>query len=141
MLERPPKVIITKIGLDGHDRGSRVIAAYLRDCGMEVVYTPPWQPLAAVVKLAIEEDADVIGIFSLATDHLLVPKLIDALRAAGGEGVQVVVRGIAPPTDEARLLESGVALVFHPGASLQEIADGVRALAGRVRAVQEGAST
>ncbi|OGA21316.1 MAG: methylmalonyl-CoA mutase [Betaproteobacteria bacterium RIFCSPLOWO2_02_FULL_67_19] len=141
MLERPPKVIITKIGLDGHDRGSRVIAAYLRDCGMEVVYTPPWQPLAAVVKLAIEEDADVIGISSLATDHLLVPKLIDALRAAGAEEVQVVVGGIVPPTDEARLLESGVALVFHPGASLQEIADGVRALAGRVRAVQEGAST
>jgi methylmalonyl-CoA mutase C-terminal domain/subunit len=141
MLERPPKVIITKIGLDGHDRGSRVIAAYLRDCGMVVVYTPPWQPLAAVVKLAIEEDADVIGISSLATDHLLVPKLIDALRAAGAEEVQVVVGGIVPPTDEARLLESGVALVFHPGASLQEIADGVRALAGRVRAVQEGAST
>ncbi|TAN54419.1 MAG: cobalamin B12-binding domain-containing protein [Betaproteobacteria bacterium] len=141
MLERPPKVIITKIGLDGHDRGSRVIAAYLRDCGMEVVYTPPWQPLAAVVKLTIEEDADVIGISSLATDHLLVPKLIDALRAAGAAEVQVVVGGIVPPADEARLLESGVARVFHPGASLQEIADGVRALAGRVRAVQEGVST
>ncbi|TAK43088.1 MAG: cobalamin B12-binding domain-containing protein [Betaproteobacteria bacterium] len=141
MLERPPKVIITKIGLDGHDRGSRVIAAYLRDCGMEVVYTPPWQPLAAVVKLAIEEDADVIGISSLATDHLLVPKLIDALRAAGAAEVQVVVGGIVPPADEARLLESGVARVFHPGVSLQEIADGVRALAGRVRAVQEGVST
>lgn len=141
MLERPPKVIITKIGLDGHDRGSRVIAAYLRDCGMEVVYTPPWQPLAAVVKLAIEEDADVIGISSLATDHLLVPKLIDALRAAGAAEVQVVVGGIVPPTDEARLLESGVARVFHPGVPLQEIADGMRELAQRVRAVQEGAST
>lgn len=137
MPERPPRVIVTKIGLDGHDRGSRVVAAYLRDAGMEVVYTPPWQPLAAVVKLAIEEDADVIGISSLATDHLLVPKLMSALRAAGANDVQVVVGGIVPPGDEVRLLDSGVAHVFHPGTSLQEIADTIRALAVRARALQE----
>jgi len=138
MPERPPKVIVTKIGLDGHDRGSRVVAAYLRDAGMEVVYTPPWQPLAAVVKLAIEEDADVIGVSSLATDHLLVPKLLSALRAAGAGDVQVVVGGIVPPEDENRLLACGVARVFHPGASLQEIADAVRALAARTREIREG---
>jgi methylmalonyl-CoA mutase C-terminal domain/subunit len=140
MPERPPKVIVTKIGLDGHDRGSRVVAAYLRDAGMEVVYTPPWQPTAAVVKLAIEEDADVIGVSSLATDHLLVPRLMEELRAAGAGDVQVVVGGIVPPADEARLRESGVAHVFHPGSSLQEIADTVRALAARVRQTQEGAA-
>ena len=77
-----PKVLVTKIGFDGHDRGSRVVAAYLRDAGMEVIYTPPWQEIAAVVKLATEEDVDVIGISSLATDHLIVPKLMAALRAA-----------------------------------------------------------
>ena len=71
-----PKVLITKIGLDGHDRGSRIVAAHLRDAGMEVVYTPPWQEIKAVVKLATEEDVDVIGISSLATDHLIVPKLM-----------------------------------------------------------------
>ncbi len=79
----PPKVLITKIGLDGHDRGSRIVAAHLRDAGMEVVYTPPWQEIRTVVKLALEEDVDVIGVSSLATDHLIVPKLMAALREAG----------------------------------------------------------
>lgn len=138
MSDRPPKVIVTKIGLDGHDRGSRIVAAFLRDSGMEVVYTPPWQQVAGVVKLAIEEDADVIGVSSLATDHLLVPKLMAALRAAGAADVQVVVGGIVPPSDEARLLESGVARVFHPGSSLHEIADAVRVLSDKARAMREG---
>ena len=135
---RPPKVIVTKIGFDGHDRGSRVVAAYLRDAGMEVVYTPPWQEIAAVVKLATEEDADVIGVSSLATDHLLVPKLMRALRAAGLEDVQVIVGGIVPPKDERVLLEAGVAQVFHPGASLEQIAGAVRALAAARRQQLEG---
>ena len=82
-LSPPARVLVTKIGLDGHDRGSRIVAAYLRDAGMEVIYTPPWQSIAAVVKLATEEDVDVIGISSLATDHLIVPKMMDALREAG----------------------------------------------------------
>ena len=131
MPERPPKVIVAKIGLDGHDRGSRVVAAHLRDAGMEVVYTPPWQAVGAVVKLAIEEDADVIGLSSLATDHLLVPRLMQALRAAGADDVAVVVGGIVPPQDEKMLLEAGVARVFHPGASLEEIAAEVRRLGAR----------
>lgn len=134
---QPPKVIVTKIGFDGHDRGSRVVAAYLRDAGMEVVYTPPWQEIAAVVKLATEEDADVIGVSSLATDHRLVPKLMAALRAAGLDDVRVIVGGIVPPKDERMLLEAGVAQVFHPGASLDEIADAVRALTLARRAQME----
>jgi methylmalonyl-CoA mutase C-terminal domain/subunit len=131
MPAKPPKVIVAKIGLDGHDRGSRVVAAHLRDAGMEVVYTPPWQPVGAVVKLAIEEDADVIGISALATDHLLVPRLMQALREAGAGDVAVIVGGIVPPQDEKLLLEAGVARVFHPGASLEEIAVEVRRLAAR----------
>jgi methylmalonyl-CoA mutase C-terminal domain/subunit len=136
---RPPRVIVTKIGFDGHDRGSRVIAACLRDAGMEVIYTPPWQEIPAVVKLAMEEDADVIGISSLATDHLIVPRLTAALKEAGLSDVQVIVGGIVPNQDEAMLLRSGVARVFHPGTSLDDVVTAVRALAARRRELQ-GAS-
>ena len=93
-LSPPARVLVTKIGLDGHDRGSRIVAAYLRDAGMEVIYTPPWQSIGAVVKLAMEEDVDVIGVSSLATDHLIVPKLMEALRAAGLGHIGLLVGGI-----------------------------------------------
>ncbi len=129
-----PKVLVTKIGFDGHDRGSRVVAAALRDAGMEVIYTPPWQEIAAVVKLATEEDVDVIGVSSLATDHLIVPKLMDALREAGLGDVGVIVGGIVPDAEERSLLEAGVARVFHPGCAMSDIAAFVRELAGQVRA-------
>ena len=136
---RPPRVIVTKIGFDGHDRGSRVIAACLRDAGMEVIYTPPWQEIPTVVKLAMEEDADVIGISSLATDHLIVPRLTAALKEAGLSDVQVIVGGIVPNQEEAMLLQSGVARVFHPGTALDDVVAEVRALAARRREMQ-GAS-
>jgi len=135
MTTQPPKVLITKIGFDGHDRGSRVVAAFLRDAGMEVVYTPPWQDIAAVVKLATEEDVDVIGVSSLATDHLIVPKLMQALGAAGLKDIAVIVGGIVPDADEAMLLESGVAKVFHPGSALDAIAAEIGRLTGARRAV------
>jgi methylmalonyl-CoA mutase C-terminal domain/subunit len=128
-----PKVLVTKIGLDGHDRGSRVVAAHLRDAGMEVIYTPPWQAIDAVVKLAIEEDVDVIGISSLATDHRIVPKLMRALRDADVTGVAVIVGGIVPDADEAMLLDAGVARVFHPGASLDDIAAYIRSIVPAMR--------
>jgi methylmalonyl-CoA mutase C-terminal domain/subunit len=131
-----PKVLVTKIGLDGHDRGSRIVAAHLRDAGMEVVYTPPWQEIPAVVKLAQEEDVDVIGISSLATDHLIVPRLMQALREGGLAEVGVIVGGIVPDADERVLLEAGVARVFHPGSSLDDIAAFVRELAAGVRAAR-----
>ncbi|MBC5768494.1 cobalamin B12-binding domain-containing protein [Ramlibacter albus] len=134
-----PKVLVTKIGFDGHDRGSRIVAAGLRDAGMEVIYTPPWQEIAAVVKLAMEEDVDVIGISSLATDHLIVPKLMTALTQAGIGDVGVVVGGIVPDADEQMLLEAGVARVFHPGSTMAEIAAFVRELAQQVRAQRQDA--
>ena len=129
-----PKVLITKIGFDGHDRGSRVVAAALRDAGMEVIYTPPWQEIAAVVKLAMEEDVDVIGISSLATDHLIVPRLMEALRAAGLADTAVIVGGIVPDEDEQTLIESGVSRVFHPGTALSDIAAFVRQITPGIRA-------
>ena len=131
-----PKVLVTKIGLDGHDRGSRIVAAHLRDAGMEVIYTPPWQEIAAVVKLALEEDVDVIGVSSLATDHLIVPKLMAALRAAGLQDIAVIVGGIVPDEDEQALLDAGVARVFHPGSPLDEISAFVAQAATRVRAAR-----
>jgi methylmalonyl-CoA mutase, C-terminal domain len=133
----PPKVLVTKIGLDGHDRGSRVVAAFLRDAGMEVLYTPPWQEIGQVVRLAEEEDVDVIGISSLATDHLLVPKLLKALKKAGLGEVPVVVGGIVPDEDERKLRKAGVKEIFHPGASREEIVSKVAKLADEARAAKD----
>ncbi|MBT4934313.1 MAG: methylmalonyl-CoA mutase [Rhodospirillaceae bacterium] len=128
-LRRPPKVLITKIGLDGHDRGSRIVATALRDAGMDVIYTAPWQKIGIVAKVAMEEDVDVIGISSLATDHLLVPKLMQAIRDEGIDHVKVVVGGIVPDEEEQKLLDAGVARVFHPGSSLDDIVAFVATLA------------
>ena len=128
-----PRVLVTKLGLDGHDRGSRVVAAFLRDAGMDVIYTNPWQEIAAVVQLALQEDVDVIGISSLATDHLLVPKLTRALAEAGLGHVRVVVGGIVPDEDESMLLEAGVSHVFHPGSTRDEIITEVDELARQSR--------
>lgn len=128
-----PKVIVTKIGLDGHDRGSRVVASWLRDSGMEVVYTPPWQSVSEVVRLAEEEDADVIGISSLATDHLLIPDLLEALRQNNLEHIGIVVGGIIPDDDEQTLLARGVSRIFHPGSSLDDISEFVHDLAIEAR--------
>lgn len=137
--KRPPRVLLTKIGLDGHDRGSRAVAAHLRDAGMEVIYTPPWQEIPAVVKLAVEEDVDVIGLSSLATDHLLVPKLIQALRDAGIGGIPMVVGGIVPSGEERALLDAGVAKVFHPGSALGEISTLIARLTAERRAATQTA--
>lgn len=126
---RPPRVVIAKIGLDGHDRGSRIIAAYLREAGMEVLYTAPWQTIDSLVGIALQEDVDVIGISSLATDHLIVPKLMAALRAAELQHVRVVVGGIIPDEEAGMLLESGVSRVFGPGASRDDVVPAIAALA------------
>ncbi len=134
----PPKVLVTKIGLDGHDRGSRVVAAYLRDAGMEVVYTGPWQPIPAVVAIAQEEDVDVIGISSLSTDHLIVPKLMAALREAGLDHVGVVLGGIVPDEEIGLLTDAGVREVFHPGSTREQIVGAVRRLAAAARTGRRG---
>ena len=137
MLSHAPKVLITKIGFDGHDRGSRIVAAALRDAGMEVVYTAPWQEIDAVVELAVQEDVDVIGVSSLATDHLLVPKLMAALKAAGLGHVAVIVGGIVPDADATELKAAGVAEVFHPGVDLATIAAAVGHLTARSRQARD----
>ena len=128
VLGRPARVMVTKIGLDGHDRGSRLVAGFLRDAGMEVIYTAPWQAIETVLRQAMEEDVDVIGISSLATDHLLVPQLMDALREAQMNDVAVVVGGIIPDNEISLLKDAGVAAVFHPGSSRDEIVGRIESL-------------
>jgi methylmalonyl-CoA mutase C-terminal domain/subunit len=134
VLTAPARILVTKIGFDGHDRGSRIVAAYLRDAGMEVVYTGPWQDIADVVALATQEDVDVIGISSLATDHLLLPDLMAALRDSGLGHIQVVVGGIVPDQDIEELRSAGVAAIFHPGSTREHIVDEVARLAEEARA-------
>ena len=134
---RRARVMVTKIGLDGHDRGSRLVAAFLRDAGMEVIYTAPWQTVDSVITQALQEDVDVIGISSLATDHLLVPKLMAVMAERGLDDIAVVVGGIVPPEDEAMLLRSGVARVYQPGESQTDIVDGIRALADARHAARD----
>ena len=131
--ETPIKVLIGILGVDQHEVGAMTVARILRDAGMEVVYTGPWQEIPAVVNLAIQEDVDLIGVSSLATDHLIVPKLVTALNEAGLGNVAVVVGGIVPDGEETMLYDAGIAHVFHPGAGREEIVGKVSELvsAGR----------
>ncbi len=129
----PLRVLVTKIGLDGHDRGSRLVAAFLRDAGHEVIYTPPWQQVADVVTLATQEDVDVIGVSSLATDHLIVPDLMEALRDAGLDHVAVVVGGIVPDQEAPPLIAAGVREIFGPGSSRDQIIGAVTEFGAEAR--------
>jgi len=130
----PVKVLVTKIGLDGHDRGSRIVAAFLRDAGMEVIYTPPWQSVDQVVSMAMQEDVDLIGVSSLATDHLIVPDLMSALREAGLGHVRVLLGGIVPRPEHEMLHEAGVSRIFGPGSGREEIVAASHELAAQARA-------
>lgn len=123
---KPIKVLLTKIGLDGHDAGIKVVATGLRDDGMEVIYTGPWQKVETVVETAIQEDVDVIGISSLASDHVLVPKMMALLEAKQAQGILVILGGVIPKGDAASLKKCGVAEVFPPGTKLNEISKFIR---------------
>jgi methylmalonyl-CoA mutase C-terminal domain/subunit len=123
------RVLVAKVGLDGHDRGVKVVARILRDAGMEVVYTGLFQTPETVAAAAVDEDVDVVGLSMLSGAHLtLAPLVVAALRAAGSEA-RVVVGGIVPTNDVAALREAGVAAVFGPGASADEIIATVESLA------------
>jgi methylmalonyl-CoA mutase C-terminal domain/subunit len=116
------RVVIAKVGLDGHDRGAKVIARALRDAGMEVIYTGLHQTPEQIVETAIQEDADAVGISILSGAHMtLVPRVVDLLRERGAGDVLVVVGGTIPADDVTELKRLGVAEVFTPGAPTRDI--------------------
>lgn len=117
------RVVLAKVGLDGHDRGIRIVARGMRDAGFHVVYAGMWQSPEAVVQTVLDEDADWLGISLLSGAHMtLVPRILELLRAEKLEDVRVVLGGIIPPEDAARLMALGVTAVFGPGTTLPEIA-------------------
>ena len=118
------RVVVAKPGLDGHDRGAKIIARALRDAGMEVIYTGLHQTPEQIVETVVQEDADAVGLSILSGAHMtLVPKIVEMLRAQGIDDVVVTVGGTIPADDIPQLKELGVAAVFTPGAPTQEIID------------------
>ena len=121
------KVLIAKPGLDGHDRGAKVVAKYLRDCGMEVIYTGLRQTPETIVNTTIQEDADVVGLSVLSGAHLkLCEKLFNMFKKKGVEPPPVFLGGIIPETDISELKEMGVKDVFLPGTPLENIRNRIR---------------
>jgi methylmalonyl-CoA mutase, C-terminal domain len=122
------RVVVAKPGLDGHDRGAKVVARALRDAGMEVIYTGLHQTPEQIVETALQEDADVIGLSILSGAHMtLFPRVVELLKERDAEDVVVFGGGIVPEEDIAKLTEMGVAKIFTPGASTSEIVQWVRA--------------
>ena len=127
MAEKRLRIIVAKPGLDGHDRGAKIIARALRDAGMEVIYTGLHQTPEQIVETVIQEDADAVGLSILSGAHMtLVPRIIELLRAEGADDVVVTVGGTIPDDDAAELKKLGVAGVFGPGAPTGEIVDFIR---------------
>ncbi len=123
----PIKVLIAKPGLDGHSRGAKVVAQALRDAGMEVVYTGLHQTPEMIVKTAIQEDVDVIGISILSGAHMtIVPKIIDKMKENGIDSKPLFVGGIVPEQDAEKLKEMGVVAVFGPGTPTGQIIDFIK---------------
>jgi len=127
MAERKIRVLVAKPGLDGHDRGAKVVARALRDAGMEVIYTGLRQTPEAIVSAAVQEDVDAIGVSILSGAHnTILPRIVELMRAQELNDVLLVVGGIVPDEDIPALKQSGVSEVFQPGASTQEIVDFIR---------------
>ncbi|MFN7182296.1 MAG: cobalamin B12-binding domain-containing protein [Planctomycetota bacterium] len=121
------RVLVAKIGLDGHDRGAKVVASALRDAGMEVIYSGLHNTPEAIAEIALQEDVDVVGVSILSGAHLtLVPRLIKSLREKGMDETIVIVGGIIPYEDDEPLLNMGVKKIFRPGTLLSEITDFIK---------------
>jgi methylmalonyl-CoA mutase C-terminal domain/subunit len=129
MTERKIRVLVAKPGLDGHDRGAKVVARALRDAGMEVIYTGLRQTPEMIAEAALQEDVDVVGLSVLSGAHMtLVPRVLELLKANGQARVRVFLGGIIPDQDAPRLKELGVAGIYGPGASTEAIVADIRRL-------------
>jgi len=127
MTDRKIRVLVAKPGLDGHDRGAKVVARALRDAGMEVIYTGLRQTPEMIAEAALQEDVDAVGLSILSGAHMaLVPAILDLLKANGQEHVKVFIGGIIPEEDIPPLLAMGVAGVYGPGASTETIIQDIR---------------
>jgi methylmalonyl-CoA mutase C-terminal domain/subunit len=127
MAERRIRVLVAKPGLDGHDRGAKIVARALRDAGMEVIYTGLRQTPEQIATAALQEDVDAVGVSILSGAHnTIVPRLAELMRAQGLNDVLLVVGGIIPDVDIAGLKQAGVSEVFQPGAATREIVDYIR---------------
>jgi methylmalonyl-CoA mutase C-terminal domain/subunit len=125
--QRPIRILVAKPGLDGHDRGAKVLARAFRDAGFEVIYTGLFQTPEMIANAALQEDVDVVGLSILSGAHMsLFPPIMDALRAVGREDVLVVAGGTIPEDDIPHIRDLGVAAVFGPGTPLQTAIDFVR---------------
>jgi methylmalonyl-CoA mutase C-terminal domain/subunit len=125
--EKKIRVVVAKPGLDGHDRGAKIIARALRDAGMEVIYTGLHQTPDQIVETVIQEDADAVGLSILSGAHMtLVPRILELLREQGIDDVVITVGGTIPSDDVVELKQLGVAEVFTPGASTQQVIDFIR---------------
>lgn len=120
------RVLLTKIGFDGHDRGIKLVASALRDAGMEVIYTGPWQTIEEVTETALQEDVDVIGVSSLGYDHVLIPGLMKLCEERNMLDTLVIVGGVIPPDEMPALKDAGVAEIFPSGTTLDSIVEFVR---------------
>jgi methylmalonyl-CoA mutase, C-terminal domain len=128
----PIRIVVAKPGLDGHDRGAKVVARALRDAGMEVVYTGLHQTPEQIVEAAVQEDADAVGLSVLSGAHMtLFARVVELLRERGADDIVVFGGGIIPQADICELERLGVRKVFTPGASMHEIVDWVRANVGQ----------
>jgi methylmalonyl-CoA mutase C-terminal domain/subunit len=126
-MKRPLRVVVAKPGLDGHDRGAKIIARAFRDAGMEVIYTGIFQTTEMITRTVVEEDADVLGLSILSGAHLhFAEEICRALRENAAKKVLVVMGGILPPADIPRVKEVGVSEVFGPGTPTSKIVDYVR---------------
>jgi methylmalonyl-CoA mutase C-terminal domain/subunit len=127
MSEKRIRVLVAKPGLDGHDRGAKVIARALRDAGMEVIYTGLRQTPEQIINAALQEDVDAIGLSILSGAHMhLFPRIMDLKREKGLDNVMVFAGGIIPDQDISRLKEAGIAEIFPPGSTLEEIVSFVK---------------
>ncbi|MGQ0551591.1 MAG: cobalamin B12-binding domain-containing protein [Planctomycetota bacterium] len=137
--DQPIRVLVAKPGLDGHDRGAKVVASALRDAGMEVIYGGLHQTPEAIVEMAVQEDVDAVGLSVLSGAHMhLFPRVVELLREAGAGHMLVTGGGIISPEDMAELSRRGVGRLFGPGATLKELVEYLRAEVLRRRAAAAG---
>ncbi len=126
-MPEPIRVLVAKVGLDGHDRGAKVIARGLRDAGMEVIYTGLHQTPESVVSAALQEDVDCVAISILSGAHMtLIPKIVEGLRNADAAGITVLAGGIIPPDDAEALIKLGVGAIQGPGTPLDAIVETIK---------------